>query len=491
MLRPDVRVVPHEQLFRISGPRGDRHVTVGPVQLRVAQHMDGEHSLSQLLAIAQEQRPQFSVEILTTLIDDLRAADLLVTEPETMDDADTMLALQDDEQAPGAFLRVVRDLPSSSPDVPDVPDVRDVPAEPEVTEGAAIAEQEQAELLSAATSRAWHQRRWVRVLAVLVVVLVAAAVIPYPLRITSDCALIPSERVKVRSEIAGVLTEILVDEGHQVAKGDVIAKLDDRRLLAERLKSQAEIDKVKAELDTLRQGHRPEELQQQQAIVAARRNEVVFAGKEARRRSKMLAQGVGSRQAAEQATRDLAVRQKAYDEADAGLRLLKAGSRPEEIAAKVAVLKGAEAQLAYVGQQLAMTEIRSPIAGTIMTPRFKERRNEGLEAGGLVVEIANTSSMRAEIMLPEGEADAIKVGMVATVKVESYPTRPFEGRVDFIAPIVDAETHRLRAVVHLDNASGLPKSNMTGYGEIEAGKRSVLSLATRRAIRWIRVRFLI
>jgi hypothetical protein len=32
---------------------------------------------------------------------------------------------------------------------------------------------------------------------------------------------------------------------------------------------------------------------------------------------------------------------------------------------------------------------------------------------------------------------------------------------------------------------------MTGYGEVECGRRSLLDLATRRFLRWIRVRFLL
>jgi membrane fusion protein (multidrug efflux system) len=99
--------------------------------------------------------------------------------------------------------------------------------------------------------------------------------------------------------------------------------------------------------------------------------------------------------------------------------------------------------------------------------------------------------MRAEIFVPEREVDAIEIGMPAVVKVESYPTRPFEGKVDFIAPTVDGEHRHLRVVVELENAAGLLKANMTGYGEIEAGKRSLLDLATRRVLRWIRVRFLL
>jgi multidrug efflux pump subunit AcrA (membrane-fusion protein) len=361
----------------------------------------------------------------------------------------------------------------------------------EASTPADIAAQEHAALRREEQSRAWHQRVWLRALAVLAVVTGFASIIPYPLRITAECTIIPSERAKVRSELQGVLSEIPVDEGHAVNKGDVIARLDDRALKAERLKVLAEIDKIEAELATLRKGHRPEEIQQQAAVLAARRNEVEFAVKEADRREQMAHEGVGSRQAAEEASRVLETRRRAVDEAEAALRLLRAGSRPEEIAAHEAVLKRSRAELAYVDERLAMTVVRAPIDGNILTPRFREHVHEAIEAGGMVCEIANTRRMRAEILVPQREVDVIALGMPAVVKVESYPMHPFAGNVEFIAPAVSGEDQRVRVVVEIDNAEGFLKANMSGYGEIETGKHSLLDLATRRALRWIRVRYLL
>ena len=354
-----------------------------------------------------------------------------------------------------------------------------------------VAEQEQAQLWSEQRARPWHARGWLRALAVLAVLAGAAAIIPYPLRITAECAIIPSHRAKVRSELPGVLSEVLVDEGQQVKRGDVIARLDDRALQAERQKLVAELAKIEAELATLRQGHRREELEQQAAIVQARRAEVGFAAKEAARRSQMEHDGVGSPQAAEAASRELETRRQALAEAEAALRLLQAGTRPEEISAHEALQRRAQAELTFVDQKLQMTTITAPIDGAILTPRLREHVHEAVEAGGLVCELASTRQVRAEILAPEREVDAIALGMPARVKVESYPTHPFEGKVDFIAPAVEGDDRRLRVVVELDNAAGLLKANMTGYGEIEAGDHSLLHLATRRLLRWIRVRYLL
>lgn len=362
---------------------------------------------------------------------------------------------------------------------------------PIVPTPADIAEQEQAALWRDQRLRAWHDRKWLRVLIAVGAVTGLAAIIPYPLRITSECTIIPTERAKVRSELAGVLAEILVEEGGAVKKGDVIARLDDRALKAEKQRVLAEVDKIEAELTTLRQGHRREELKQQEAVLNARRAEVQFAGKEARRGTQMMREGVGSSQAADAANRELETRRHAMVEAEAALKLLQAGSRPEEIAGHEALLHRAHAELAYVDERLAMTVVRAPIDGKILTARFKERVHEGVEAGAMICEIANLDRMRAEVLVPEREVDVIAVGMPTLVKVESYPMHPFAGTVGFIAPAVEGDDKRVRVVVGLDNSAGLLKSNMTGYGEVETGKRSLLHLATRRILRWIRVRYLL
>jgi putative peptide zinc metalloprotease protein len=368
----------------------------------------------------------------------------------------------------------------------DIPPIYDAPMD-----AAEIAAQEQAELLATERKRAWHQRRWLRVLLALVVLAGIAAVVPWPLRITAECTVIPRERVNVRAEIAGVLFEIRVDEGQQVKKGDVIAKLDDRALQAERRRTLADIERYKAEVALLKTGSRKEEIQRQQAVLAARKSEVAFAAKEARRRNSMVRQGVGSQAAADQANGTLVERKQAVSEAEAALRLLVAGSRPEEVAAREAMLQRANAELEFVDQKIAMTVIRAPIDGEVLTPRFRERLNEGIELGGLICEIANTKTMRAEVFVPQRDVDAIAVGMPVIVKVESHPTHPFEGKVTFVSPAVDGADRRVRVIAELDNAKGLLKPNMSGYGEIQSGDRSVLHLATRRVVRWIRVRFLI
>ncbi|HET6585234.1 MAG TPA: biotin/lipoyl-binding protein [Nannocystaceae bacterium] len=115
---------------------------------------------------------------------------------------------------------------------------------------------EQAAVWRHARATRWYHRTSARLVLAVAALVGALAVVPWPLYVTADCVIIPSERAYVRSPIAGEIAEILVDEASHVAKGEVIARLDDRHLVAERAKAAADIARIEAELTRLRHGHR-------------------------------------------------------------------------------------------------------------------------------------------------------------------------------------------------------------------------------------------
>jgi multidrug resistance efflux pump len=429
---------------------------------------------------------------------------------------DALQGLDDGTPLPARAQTPVVAVPTLRPSIPNTPRPAPPPREPEpepeapADDGDAEPEAE-APPVPAATpesvdseqenlwnqshaERRWYQRWWVRTLALVAAVTIASMVITYPLHITAECAIIPAERVYVRSPLRGVIAEILVDEGAHVHKGDVIVRLDDRDLEADKRKAEAEVERIAADLQRARHGARPEEISQQRAILQARETAAAFAQKEAVRRSKMVQEGVGSKQAQDEAELDLHVKQNAAAEAASALRLLEAGTRPEEIAALEAAQNRAKAELDFIDQKLReMIVIRAPMDGVVLTPKFREHLRENVDAGGLICEIADTSVVHAEVFVPEREADTVAIGFPVVVKVESYPLHPFNGVVDFIAPAVEVRdgVNVMRVTAKLDNSNGMLRQDLTGYGEIEAGRRTLFDLATRRLLRWIRVRFLI
>lgn len=555
-LRMDVEFVHRGNgLVRIHDPEQRRWVEFSELEVLVAQHMDGQQTFDTLLNVARMHQPGMTDADLEQLICRFHALGLLdqptIVQPfgqvipfpkaqaalpdgmsefsvlrrDLFDEFDGPDAphwiSEDDEPVHGlaepapAPLPVRPSAPMIAPRasqplmIPQLPVMGQMPVTgqmpvpvqaevqrpsgPIITTPEVVAA-EQEEVYRGARTKRWWQRSSLRVLAVLAILITASAFVPWTLHVTSDCTIIPNERSYVRSPIEGVIAEVLVDEGTKVKKGDVLVRLDDRRLVADREKAVAEIAKLEADLDRLKRGARKEEIEQQRAVAAARDSDVHFASVEVNRRSKMYSEGVGSKQALAEAQHDLETKEMARAEAYAALRLLEAGTRPEAIEAAEAQLDRAKAELLYIDQQLKdMVVITAPIDGVVLTPHFRERLHEKVEAGGLVCEIANIATVSAEIYVPEREADSLRLGLPVTVKVEAYPTHPFDGKVDFIAPSVEKtdKGEAVRVIVKLDNHDGMLKEDMHGYGEIDCGKRSVLNLLTRRLLRWIRVRFLL
>jgi len=84
----------------------------------------------------------------------------------------------------------------------------------------------------------------------------------------------PQQSVEIRSQVDGVLQEILVQEGQLVQAGQLLARIDDRAINAALSQAKAELDVVKAQLDVAtRDLQRYQNLTQSQAISAQQKDQ--------------------------------------------------------------------------------------------------------------------------------------------------------------------------------------------------------------------------
>ncbi|MBN2377488.1 MAG: HlyD family efflux transporter periplasmic adaptor subunit [Sedimentisphaerales bacterium] len=91
------------------------------------------------------------------------------------------------------------------------------------------------------------KKKWAMILVVLLAGLVAGSLVPWTIKIDSDCTLTPVNRRIVDSPLAGVEIAEIVRPSGTVEAGEVIIRLDDSELKAERDKNKAELEAVKVE----------------------------------------------------------------------------------------------------------------------------------------------------------------------------------------------------------------------------------------------------
>jgi len=192
--------------------------------------------------------------------------------------------------------------------------------------------------------------------------------------------------------------------------------------------------------------------------------------------------------------KELAVAKKETEEARAKLRLLEAGSRPEEIEAAEATLARLTSQRSHLEEQLGLLTVRSAFDGVVTTPKPREKVGQYMRKGDLIVEVHELATIKAEIAVPEREIGDVKVGQTVIVKARAFPERASEGRVTAIAPagVKDEEAWRgkvFRVTTTLDNHDLLLRPEMTGTAKIHCGQRRLFDVLFRRLARSVRVEF--
>ena len=124
-------------------------------------------------------------------------------------------------------------------------------------------------------------------------------------------------------------------------------------------------------------------------------------------------------------------------------------------------LSQAQAQLSQAEEQLAKTEIRSPLDGKVTAIYVKVGQTavpsfSGI-AGSVLVDVADTTSIDAEINVDETDIARVRVGAEARVVPAAFPDKTLNGRVDqvSIAPRLQGQIKSYPVRIRLENTAGV------------------------------------
>src|SRR5436305_589828 len=117
------------------------------------------------------------------------------------------------------------------------------------------------------------------------------------------------------------------------------------------------------------------------------------------------------------------------------LDLAVAGPRKEEILEAEARLRAAEAQLAFLRQQLADAVLVAP-ANTVVRTRLMEP-GEMSSPQKPVFSLAVTDPKWIRAYVSEPDLGKVQPGTTASVMVDSFPEQRFDGWVGFISPVAE------------------------------------------------------
>jgi len=338
--------------------------------------------------------------------------------------------------------------------------------------------------------------------------------------------------VNIAFKTSGRLIERTVDEGDFVKKGQVIARLDRDQLLAQRDREaaglqavtaqlaqaetslawqkenmaadlqqrKADLDAFQARLQELKNGARPQEIEEVKAAVESAQSEYDRARRDWERaqtlyknddistaqydqyRSRWEGGDAALKQAKERQALVLAgPRQEQIDAATAQVqralatvRMAESNSleikrREQEIPIRRAEIARATANLALIDSQLADTIAVSPVDGVVLVKSADV--GEVLAAGTTVVTIGDIDHPWLRAYINEPDQGRIKLGMKVDVTTDSHPGKIYQGRLGFISSEaeftpkqIQTQEERVKLVyrvkIDVENPNHELKSNM-------------------------------
>ncbi len=226
-----------------------------------------------------------------------------------------------------------------------------------------------------------------------------------PLTVLNASGYVVAQRkAAVSSEITGRLVWLGVEEGSEVEKGQVIARLESRQAAAAEAQATANLATARAQ-------------------VAEARADLKVARQDFKRMRDLLAAGF--------------VSPAEFDQAEARYRRAEAGVQ----AAQTAVT-AAEAALRQASVGLDYTNLRAPFDAVVLTKNadigdIVTPLGAAAEAKAAVVTIADLDSLQVEADVSESNLTDVRVGQPVEIQLDALPEERFAGLVHMIVPTAD------------------------------------------------------
>ena len=284
------------------------------------------------------------------------------------------------------------------------------------------------------------------------------------------------DEIDVASQVGGRVARLEVNEGDSVRWGDTLAVLDRGEISADLEAQRALAERAIAQLQDLRSGPRPQEVQAARAELEAASAHAQLADSELKRVTRLYEGNVASARDLDRARADrdaaLARRQAAEEQ----LRLLLAGSRRAQITAAQKAAEAARAQLQASRSRVSELYLTAPISGVVLLKNFE--LGELAPAGMPVVTLGKPDSLWMRVYVAAPELPRVRLGAAVEVSVQGIGRR-FRGRVveiatesEFTPRAALTEEERANLVfgvkVALDPTGGVLKAGLPAEATIEA-----------------------
>jgi HlyD family secretion protein len=251
-------------------------------------------------------------------------------------------------------------------------------------------------------------------------------------------AIQPDTTVEVKSKASGEILQINAETGQLVKRGALLVRVDPRNARNALAQAQADLDVGRAQLTN--------------ATSQKRRADTLFASR--------------------------SITAQEHDQA----QLDYADAKSAVVRAQVAV---DNARI-----QLEDTDVRAPSTGTVIEKDVERgaviaSATSNVSGGTVLLKMADLNLVQVRTLVDETDVGKVQPGQPATVTVDAYPNRTFDGIVLKIEPMAQTQQNVtvFPVLVRIPNREGLLRPGMNTEVEIHVGRREGVAAVPNAALR--------
>jgi multidrug efflux pump subunit AcrA (membrane-fusion protein) len=280
------------------------------------------------------------------------------------------------------------------------------------------------------------------------------------IKVSAPATVYAREQANIAARITAPIRELGARKGQSVSANEVLVRLDNRDLIAQRNEAAAAVTDAEATLAKLSAGTLPSEIERARGEVQKTEAALNQAQKNYDRRSQLFDQGAIPQKDLLATQTELSQAKANHDVAVRTFELLQTQSQGRDIQIAQSRVEQAKNRASFLETQLGFAEIRSPFAGTI-TEQF-QFPGDMAKPDAPVFTLADLSLAIGRAQVPETDAGAVRLGQKCSLTPADQPDQSFAGRITTINEAVDPARRTVEVWCEIPNPNRALRAGVFG-----------------------------
>lgn len=280
-------------------------------------------------------------------------------------------------------------------------------------------------------------------------------------------------KVKISSELGGIIEGLYFEKGEKVTAGKLLAEIGTSSVRLQVREAEAGVDAARSVLNKMERGSRPQDIQIATSALKEAEAALFEAEKNYKRIKELHNIKAISGSSYDAAERQVGTAKARMDSSKQRLVLALKGPRIEDINGARATLAQAEAALALTKNRLTKSMLRAPCDGIIAFRNVEV--GEVIGVGTPITEVVELEKLKIKLSLGEKDIRILKNHKRFGFSVDAIPGEEFSSRVFFLSPTADRATRSFPLELMVDKADPRMADGMTVRVKfpVVGGKKSI------------------